>query len=144
MNGQVNQAAAMQTITVTDPVQNVNGATYTATAAPVSVVDATGNDIFNAASGALNSLDSLDGRLGNNLLSLTTAGGVSDLGAPWLLADIQTVTAIEGILGRGGDHADRRRRLPPHGGNQAGGQLRPDQLHQRQRWSRQHHLAFHT
>ncbi|HEX2939776.1 MAG TPA: hypothetical protein VHO91_01930, partial [Rhodopila sp.] len=87
---------ANQTITVTGTVLPL-GTTYNLGWTPATIVGGPGNDVFNAPSGALNSRDSLDGGGGyNNVLNLVGGGGVFDLGAPQLLANIQTVNATEG------------------------------------------------
>ncbi|HQT76211.1 MAG TPA: hypothetical protein PLD10_04095 [Rhodopila sp.] len=87
---------ANQTITVTGTVLPM-GVTYNLTWAPATIVGGGGNDVFNAPFGALNSRDSLDGGGGSsNVLNLIGGGAMFDLGAPKLLANIQTITATEG------------------------------------------------
>ena len=95
-----NGALANETLTITGTITPSGTTTYLLAVGPNSVVGADGGDIFQAASGALNSHDSLTGGNGANVLQLTGAGSF-DIGAPKVFASIQTINAHEGQAASG-------------------------------------------
>ncbi len=71
------------------------GKTYTLTKKADVFTGGAGNDTFVAAAGTLNAKDVIDGGAGTNTLSLV-GGGKFDLRAPQTLANIQTLSVVEG------------------------------------------------
>lgn len=90
-------ALPTETLTITGTVTPVQG-TYTLAVGPNVIVGSDGGDVFQAVAGSLNSQDSITGGQGNNVLELL-GGGVFDIGAPTVLANLQMVTAEEGEVG---------------------------------------------
>jgi hypothetical protein len=90
-----NGTLTTETLTITGTVTPAGSTTYVLAVGPNTIVGADGGDIFQAASGALNSQDRLTGGNGNNVLQLL-GGGTFDLGAPKVFSNIQTLTAYEG------------------------------------------------
>ncbi len=70
--------------------------TYILQPLPTTITAAEGITTFIASDGALNSRDNLTGGPGSNNTLDLTGGGVFDLNAPKMLANIQVVTASEG------------------------------------------------
>ena len=95
-----NGALVTETLTITGTITPSGTTTYLLAVGPNTIVGADGGDIFQAASGALNSHDSLTGGNGANVLQLTGAGSF-DVGAPKVFANIQTINAHEGQAASG-------------------------------------------
>ncbi len=89
-----------ETLTITGTVTAAGSTTYVLAVGPNDIVGAAGGDIFQAASGALNSHDSLTGGSGTNVLQLI-GGGIFDVGSPAVFANIPTITAYEGQAAKG-------------------------------------------
>jgi hypothetical protein len=94
-------ALATETLTITGTVVTPSSNnTYTLATGPNTVLGAAGGDLFIAAAGAINSHDQITGGSGSNTLQLT-GGGLFDLDAPKVLANIETIVAAEGQAGVG-------------------------------------------
>ncbi len=112
-------ALATETLTITGTVVTPSSNnTYTLATGPNTVLGAAGGDLFIAAVGAINSRDSITGGSGSNTLQLT-GGGVFDLDAPRVLANIQTIVAAEGQAGVGTGADGRQTVYVRDGVNQA-------------------------
>jgi hypothetical protein len=89
-------ALANETLTITGTVTPGGTNIYNLSPGPNTIVGATGlSDIFNAYGGYLNTRDSLTGNATTNVLNLL-GGGVFDVNAPVLFANIPTINATEG------------------------------------------------
>ena len=88
-----------ETLTVTGTITPSVFTTYALAAGPNAIIGANGRgDIFVASAGALNSRDQLTGGTGANSVTLV-GGGLFDVGAPKVFANIPTLNATEGQLG---------------------------------------------
>jgi hypothetical protein len=95
-----NGALAGETLTVTGTVTPLGNTTYVLSPGPNTIVGADGGDVFQASYLTINSRDSLTGGTGANVMQLS-GGGLFDLGAPTVFANIPTITAYEGQLASG-------------------------------------------
>jgi len=99
-NANFSGVLTQETITVTGTIVPA-GVIYTLTSAPITIAGGVGNDTVVVKNAMLNSHDSINGGGGTNTVQLSGPGSF-DLGAPALLANIQTVVATEGQAGGAG------------------------------------------
>jgi fibronectin-binding autotransporter adhesin len=88
-NGSGTASLPQKTVVVTGTILPA-GSTYTLSGGPTTISAGAGNDVFNATAAGFNSRTALNGGAGANVLNLN-GGGVFDLGAPSLLANIPTI-----------------------------------------------------
>ena len=108
-------ALATETLTITGTVVSASaGNTYTLANGPNTIVGAAGGDLFNAASAGIDSLDRLTGGSGSNTLQML-GGGIFDLAAPSVFANIPTLLAREGQSPLSGAADTRQTVITPNG-----------------------------